>query len=198
LAARYQARHGAWLNKKRQPRRWPSAQVLPAMAAIIVAGLLVGGASTAIALKPAGSPYAAPAFDPADIPPPDPYAGQGVRPDTAARAPLTSDSAAGTNGSAAVTEAGSCGASYYGGSGRTASGEWFDPTANTAAHATWPFGTQVRVINDATGQSVLVRVNDRGPARTDRCLILSAAAFAAIANPAVGVAQVRYEVLAEV
>jgi rare lipoprotein A len=100
------------------------------------------------------------------------------------------------SGSAAAIEVGSCQASYYGGSGRTASGEWFDPSQPTVAHATWPFGAQVRVTNDANGKSVVVRVNDRGPARTDRCLILSAAAFAAIADPAEGVATVHYEVLA--
>jgi len=197
LAARYQPRHGAWLNKKRTPRRWPTAQMVPAMAAIIVAGLLVAGASTAIVLRPAGNPSAAPAFDPADIPPADPYAGRGALPGTAARAPLTSDGVAGANASAAVLEAGSCVASYYGGSGRTASGEWFDPTGHTAAHATWPFGAQVRVINDANGQSVVVRVNDRGPSYGDRCLILSSAAFASIADLGAGVADVRYEVLAQ-
>jgi rare lipoprotein A len=33
----------------------------------------------------------------------------------------------------------------------------------TAAHRTLPFGTRLRVTNVATGQSVTVRINDRGP-----------------------------------
>lgn len=44
---------------------------------------------------------------------------------------------------------------------RTASGEVFNQNALTAAHRSLPFGTMVRVTNLATGQSVVVRVNDR-------------------------------------
>ncbi len=33
----------------------------------------------------------------------------------------------------------------------------------TAAHPTLPFGTKLRVTNVASGKSVTVRVNDRGP-----------------------------------
>lgn len=43
----------------------------------------------------------------------------------------------------------------------TASGEPFNPSALTAAHHSLPFGTQVRVTNEKTGQSVVVRINDR-------------------------------------
>ena len=44
---------------------------------------------------------------------------------------------------------------------RTASGEMFDPDGLTAAHRSLPFGTCLVVGNPRTGQTVLVRVNDR-------------------------------------
>jgi rare lipoprotein A len=47
--------------------------------------------------------------------------------------------------------------------GRTASGHRGSPGELTAAHRTLPFGTRVRVTNQATGHSVVVRINDRGP-----------------------------------
>jgi Lytic transglycolase len=37
------------------------------------------------------------------------------------------------------------------------------PAAMTAAHRTLPFGTRVAVLNNHTGRSVVVRINDRGP-----------------------------------
>jgi rare lipoprotein A len=46
---------------------------------------------------------------------------------------------------------------------RTASGEPFDPRALTAAHRTLPFGTWVDVTRVDTGESVRVRITDRGP-----------------------------------
>jgi rare lipoprotein A len=46
---------------------------------------------------------------------------------------------------------------------RTANGEIFNTNALTAAHRTLPFGTRVRVVNEKTGRSVIVRINDRGP-----------------------------------
>jgi len=57
-------------------------------------------------------------------------------------------------------------ATYYADSfaGRpTASGEAYDPGKLTAAHRTLPFGTRVRVTDVASGDSVVVRINDRGP-----------------------------------
>lgn len=59
---------------------------------------------------------------------------------------------------------------------RTASGERFDQRALTAAHRTLPFGTRVRVTNPANGQSVVVRINDRGPFARGRTIDLSRAA----------------------
>ncbi len=46
---------------------------------------------------------------------------------------------------------------------RTANGEVFNTNSLTAAHRTLPFGTRVRVVNEKTGRSVVVRINDRGP-----------------------------------
>lgn len=64
--------------------------------------------------------------------------------------------------------------------GRTASGERGSPAALTAAHRTLPFGTLVRVTNDETGRSVVVRINDRGPFVRGRVIDLSPAAADAI------------------
>lgn len=58
---------------------------------------------------------------------------------------------------------------------RTANGEKFDGTGLTAAHRSYAFGTKLRVTYD--GKSVVVRVNDRGPAKwTGNQLDLSKAA----------------------
>ena len=70
-------------------------------------------------------------------------------------------------------------ASYYGSAftGRpTASGERFNPGQLTAAHRTLPFGSQVRVTHQRTGQSVVVRINDRGPFHGSRVIDVSEAA----------------------
>ncbi len=71
-------------------------------------------------------------------------------------------------------------ASYYANSlsgRRTASGERYNPRQFTAASRTLPLGTRLRVTRVDTGQSVEVRVNDRGPfGRRRRILDLSRAA----------------------
>lgn len=89
-------------------------------------------------------------------------------------------------------------ASYYGrelAGNRTASGEAFDPTDLTAAHRTLPFGTRLRVTNQRTGQSVVVRVNDRGPYARGRVLDLSQAAAEQIGMVRTGSARVSIELL---
>ena len=55
----------------------------------------------------------------------------------------------------------------------TANGERFDQNAFTAAHRSLRFGTRVRVINAATGRSVVVRINDRGPFVAGRSIDLA-------------------------
>src|SRR3954452_12124765 len=69
---------------------------------------------------------------------------------------------------------------------RTANGERFNTHALTAAHKTLPFGTQVRVTNEHTGSSVVVRINDRGPYAHGRVIDLSNAAAEAVGIAGVG------------
>ena len=54
-------------------------------------------------------------------------------------------------------------ASWYRHGTVTANGERFDPNGLTVAHKTLPFNTMVQLTNPDTGQSIIVRVNDRGP-----------------------------------
>jgi rare lipoprotein A len=85
-------------------------------------------------------------------------------------------------------------ASYFGGEmagNRTANGERCDPDTFTAAHRTAPFGSRMRVTNVTTGQSVIVRINDRGPFARGRVIDLSHAAARAIGMHRSGTAQVR-------
>ncbi len=70
-------------------------------------------------------------------------------------------------------------ASVYSG-GRTADGEHASPGGLTAAHRSLPFGTLVRVTNESTGRSVVVRINDRGPFVRGRIIDLMPAAARAI------------------
>ena len=89
-------------------------------------------------------------------------------------------------------------ASWYGPGfhGRTtANGETFNQNALTAAHKTLPFGTQVRVTYPATGESVVVRINDRGPYAHGRVIDLSREAAEEIGLLGAGVGEVRLEVM---
>lgn len=63
---------------------------------------------------------------------------------------------------------------------RTASGEPFDMHGFTAAHPNLPFGTWLCVRSQITGQSVRVRVNDRGPHMPNRIIDLSRSAAMAL------------------
>lgn len=87
-----------------------------------------------------------------------------------------------------------CGtASYYGHGfdGRlTANGERFNRWGMTAAHRSLPFGSRVRVVNQDTGRSVIVKINDHGPAYSSRIIDLSEGAFAQIASRDQGLARV--------
>jgi rare lipoprotein A len=89
-------------------------------------------------------------------------------------------------------------ASWYGPgfAGRlTANGEVFDPNQLTAAHRTLPFGSQVRVINPATGLAVVVTINDRGPFIPGREIDLSWAAAEVIGLVSAGTGVVILELL---
>jgi len=65
---------------------------------------------------------------------------------------------------------------------RTASGKRFDMNKLTAAHKKLPFGTIVKVTNEANGKSVIVEITDRGPFVKGRELDLSKKAFMAISS----------------
>lgn len=88
---------------------------------------------------------------------------------------------------AAGPAAAQCGkASWYALHSKTASGERMQPYALTAAHRTLPFGTRIRVSNQRTGKSVVVRINDRGPFIRGRFLDLSKGAARSIGMGGVG------------
>lgn len=65
---------------------------------------------------------------------------------------------------------------------RTASGKRFDNTKYTAAHRKFPFGTKLKVTNEANGKSVIVEVTDRGPFTKGRDIDLTKKAFMDIAG----------------
>jgi rare lipoprotein A len=79
--------------------------------------------------------------------------------------------------------------------GKTASGSPYNPNALTAAHRTLPFGTRVRVTDIKTTRSVVVVVNDRGPAIRNRAIDLTRGAAQVLGMTGRGVAQVRIEVV---
>jgi len=86
-------------------------------------------------------------------------------------------------------------ASYYSEGKSTASGERFDPNELTAAHPSLPFGTRLRVTNTATGKSVTVRVNDRGPYVPGRVVDVSYSAAQALGMVRSGTANVKLDVV---
>jgi rare lipoprotein A (peptidoglycan hydrolase) len=87
-------------------------------------------------------------------------------------------------------------ASFYRLAGyKTANGETFDPDQLTAAHRTLPFGTKLRVTNEKTGKSVIVRVNDRGPFIPGRELDLSYSAAETLGMVEQGVTKVQMTVV---
>jgi rare lipoprotein A len=86
-------------------------------------------------------------------------------------------------------------ASFYTEGARTASGEKFDTNQLTAAHPSLPFGTRLRVTNVATGKSVTVRVNDRGPYVPGRVVDVSYSAAQMLGMVGGGVAKVKLDVV---
>jgi rare lipoprotein A len=87
-------------------------------------------------------------------------------------------------------------ASFYRLAGyKTANGETFDPNLLTAAHRTLPFGTKLRVTNEKTGKSVVVRVNDRGPFIPGREIDLSYSAAETLGMVEQGVGKVQMTVV---
>ncbi|MEM6326213.1 MAG: septal ring lytic transglycosylase RlpA family protein [Bacteroidota bacterium] len=98
----------------------------------------------------------------------------------------------------AGTPLGSGEASYYGdelAGHPTAGGERFDPDGFTAAHRTLPMGSRLRVTHAASGRSVIVRVNDRGPFAKDRVVDVSERAARDLGMLRTGTAHVTLELL---
>jgi len=69
--------------------------------------------------------------------------------------------------------------------------------AATAAHPWLPFGSLLRLTNTKTGQSQVVRINDRGPFVDDRELDVSFIAASRLGLIQCGVARLRIELLKE-
>jgi rare lipoprotein A len=86
-------------------------------------------------------------------------------------------------------------ASFYRHGQKTANGETFNPSELTAAHRTLPFGTRLRVTNVENGQSVTVRINDRGPFIAGRVVDVSHSAAEALGFVGRGVAKVKLDVV---
>ena len=80
---------------------------------------------------------------------------------------------------------------------KTASGQTYDMFAATAAHPWLPFGSVLRLTNPKTGQSQLVRINDRGPFWGDRELDVSFLVASRLGIVECGVARLRIELLEE-
>jgi rare lipoprotein A len=87
-------------------------------------------------------------------------------------------------------------ASWYGDAfhGRlTANGEIYDMNHLSAAHPTMPLPSYARVTNKLNGNSVIVRVNDRGPYASNRVIDLSKRAAQLLDYTSSGTAQVVVE-----
>lgn len=65
---------------------------------------------------------------------------------------------------------------------RTASGKKYNKNAFTAAHKKLPFGTKVKITNEANGKSLIVEITDRGPFVRSREIDLSRRAYMQIAS----------------
>jgi len=76
---------------------------------------------------------------------------------------------------------------------QTASGEPFDMLDFTAAHPSLPLGSFVKVTNLRNGQSVVVRINDRGPVVEGRIIDVSYNAARALGFKERGLQTVRLD-----
>ncbi len=78
---------------------------------------------------------------------------------------------------------------------KTSSGTKFNNNKYTAAHRKLPFGTKLKITNEANGKSVVIEVTDRGPFSRGREIDLTKKAFKEIvANQNTGVMTVTIEV----
>jgi rare lipoprotein A len=89
-------------------------------------------------------------------------------------------------------------ASYYGKEfqgNKTASGEVFNMYANSAAHKTYPLGTEVRITNLKNNKSVVLKINDRMPIYNNRLIDVSFGAAKELDMLNAGLVKVKVEVL---
>jgi rare lipoprotein A len=78
---------------------------------------------------------------------------------------------------------------------KCSSGETFSHNAYTAAHKTLPYGTFVRITNIKNHKQVVVKINDRLPARSKRTIDLTRRAARDLDFISKGLVKVRIEVL---
>jgi len=78
---------------------------------------------------------------------------------------------------------------------KTSSGETYDMYAMTAAHPTLPIPSYARVTSVANGKSVVVRINDRGPFKSERVIDLSYVAAYKLGYIQAGQARVEVEAI---
>jgi rare lipoprotein A len=89
-------------------------------------------------------------------------------------------------------------ASWYGAECQgkyTASGEPFDMNRLTCASRTLPIGTQVRLINLINSRTVVLRVNDRGPAIVSRLVDVSKEAARRLGFVGAGLTPVKLQIV---
>ena len=87
------------------------------------------------------------------------------------------------------------GADFHG--KRTANGELYDMNDVSAAHPTLPLPSEVNVTNLDNGRQLKVRINDRGPFKSNRIIDLSRRAAQLLGFDMAGTAHVRVEIDAE-
>src|SRR3954467_2681379 len=80
---------------------------------------------------------------------------------------------------------------------RTANGETFDMNSVSAAHPTLPMPSSVKVTNLDNGRELKVRVNDRGPFKSNRIIDMSRRAAQLLGFDQQGTAHVRVEIDAD-
>lgn len=81
---------------------------------------------------------------------------------------------------------------------RTTSGKKFSNSGYTAAHKKLPFGTKVKVTNEANGKFVIVEIADRGPFVRSKEIDLTKRAFMDLTdNKFTGMLRVKIEIIIE-
>ncbi len=78
---------------------------------------------------------------------------------------------------------------------QTANGEIYDMNGLTAAHPTFPFGTEIKVTNLSNNKSAVIRINDRMPQHRTRMIDLSLGTAKALDMIEDGVVEVKLEIL---